>query len=114
MTVMDMITNMACDIDETDNLWYKFVVDHKALLLANAKSYNISLSLMSAMKYNVYKFFRYMNLNPSYAWIALYISDIHNDIEFANITTLMVPNKQYVDDLYTLYQTTIAAANQLS
>ena len=105
MTIFDMIKTESFQTDATDDLWVRYIRDHKFIIIKNSKTYHISLSLADAVRHNLTQFLRSQGIPIHLDWIVRYINDIPTDIEFINVVSLYVPTYDYINSLYSFYRT---------
>lgn len=95
--------------DDLSPEWWRFIRDHKQIIIDNATLYNISMSFMATTEYSVAKFLRDNHIDPGLARIVQFINDINHEMDFINIATLYVPHRTYIDELYMSYKIVTSA-----
>lgn len=106
MSVIDIINTQKSNYSFLDREWEIFVIDHKDIIKANSRTYTLSADVMSLHKYNLERWLRYETIPQELISIVLFINDIDTNMNFINITDILVPDLSYIISLYTQYQTT--------
>lgn len=93
-------------LSDSDEEWYRFVCDHREAIILTASTINITPNLMSVVKHNLTRFIRHINRRIDDIWIIYYINDINTDMDFYNVSSLLIPNASFIDELYSSYTST--------
>jgi len=102
--LVSLLNNSLNNYDDTSPTWRAFIDDHKAYLIANSKTYTISMSYMQAYIYDIKRYLRSINYPTNVAWIIQLINNLVNDIPFIDtIGTLLIPPFELIQNLYTNY-----------
>lgn len=106
--IVALLESTIPQFSDTDPIWRQFVVDHKAVILQNSIQNNVSDEVLNICQYNINAYLRYIGVSTSINWIIFYINNISSDIEFFNVSAVMIPPMSFITNLYDLYQTTTA------
>lgn len=86
--------------------WYQVVLDHIPEIRNAADVINITPDEANTFKHDLARLFRNKKIRLQYLWITYLINEFSNDIEFTNITTIMVPNQTHMEKLFGEYLAT--------
>lgn len=105
-TILDAVgsTGLRWQTDPDDEAWYQFVQDHKLEIAERAERISVSPNELTETRYNLERFLRRRDIDRQYAWVVRVINPRANDIEFTNISELLIPNSDYMRILYEQYR----------
>lgn len=93
---------------DTDDAWRQFVLDHRFKLIAGATPVLPTNELLSQNNYDIQRYLREINIDPTYFWIIFVMNDIDSDMNFhmdrVN-SVIYIPTQADVTELYTTYKT---------
>lgn len=104
-----MLKNMYADPEDTgnltDRLWVQFVRDHQDELIASSIPKAISIEHMHKVRYRPMTYLTEENIPVGHLWIFLMINRLLNSNEFVGLSTLLIPNIEYIVELYEKHNT---------
>jgi hypothetical protein len=104
--LVNLLNKTITNYSDVDPAWRQFVDDHKAFLIANSTTMQISESYMQQFVQDLPRYLRSINYNTQVTWIIWLINDLVTDIAFVqNIGTLLIPPFQIIENLYTSFIT---------
>ena len=93
---------------DTDNSWRQFVLDHRFNLIAGATPVLPTNELLAQNNYDLQRYLRAINIDPTYHWIVYILNDIDSDMMFHMNrvkSVIYIPTQADVTRLYTTYKT---------
>ena len=108
------LTSRQSQYSFSDPLWRQFVVDYQAIIAANSVVHTLLGDVINISRNNMIGYLRYIG-QPTYLDQIVYlINNIPNDIALDEISTILIPNDDYIKTLWQLYQTTTAQPAQIA
>lgn len=104
-SLRDLRSPLSMKYNLTHPGWVRFYKDYKMLILQNSTRVQITPMDMHVYEYRLTDYIRYMSYDPSLDAITLYINDMYTDMDFTNRTYILVPNEDYIKNLYTKWKT---------
>ena len=107
MSLITLLQNSLNNYDDTDPLWYQFILDHKTYLIQNSSIRFITTAYLQTYTNNLKGYLQSISYPVNCAWIVGLINNIPNDVAFdTTISQLYIPPYSLIQTLYTNYITT--------
>lgn len=91
----------------TDTKWKLFLTDHRSELLQSCTSHMISSFHMRKYRYRLREYIAILNYPKEFIDIVLLLNDLPSEMEFKNLSCILLPNQLKVDELYEKYRTVV-------
>lgn len=89
--------------------WRQFILDHLDYMARRSTRYNLDGPLINQYRYNLKHFLKdHLKRREDIDWIVLLLNNLHNDFEFADPVTLIIPTDKLIQDLYHSYISVIS------
>lgn len=88
-----------------DQKWVQYVRDHRQFLLKASVARTITSEDMFIYQYRLADYLRKLHQDPSSTWIVMYLNQIDSDVNFMNLTSILVPDITELSNMYAQYET---------
>lgn len=76
-----------------------YVLDHYDLILQSSTIYRFKPETMFKFKYRPTEFLEYHGIPGRYYWILLLINNIPDNTKFCDLSSVYIPNAEYIQEL---------------
>lgn len=97
---------MVPEWSDNDPEWELYVKDHRDLILENSSTIQIAADDMRKYMYCLEAFLYDKNLDIDYrmTWIVLWLNQLGSNLEFRDLSSLIIPKRNYLLMLYEKYR----------
>ena len=94
------------DIADSSNAeWVQYIKDHRSTLMDSIINLKIEPEIMNTYRYRLRALLEHHNYSPKLDWIVMWLNSLTTTADVVNLTRLLVPDFQVVQNLFRQYQT---------
>ena len=93
------ITNKITNPYATNEQWFLYIKDNKDFIISRSTLVLINPDAMNLYKYRLEEFLTDYGVNPNNAWIVIWLNQLGSNINFNNLTELIIPSDTVIDEL---------------
>ena len=101
----DLLNIRVDALSELDSGWVTFVNDHISQIIKNSTSVTVTAAAQDRYRMKFAHFLRDNGGSPNLDWIAVMINNVSKYEDFTVLPIIMVPQLNYITNLYRLYRT---------
>lgn len=103
MALRDAYQNLNTDLSNNDADWVEYIRDHYTTIVNTGGWIALDKFKHNTMKYRLEDFLQEEGMDTSIAWIILLINQLGSNINFINLTKLLLPDMKVIRRLREQY-----------
>jgi len=102
----ERLRSLISEWSDSDHEWELYVKDHRELIIENSSTIQITADNMRKYQFRLETFLYDKNLDIDYrmTWIVLWLNQLNSNLDFVDLSSLIVPNRSYILRLYEKYR----------
>lgn len=88
----------------SDGDWVRFIADHRRNIIETASTHLIDNDDKNRFKYSLFEYLQEKQIDTRIMWIVQWLNDLPSQKDFINVSSIIIPNINYIENLYRSYR----------